>query len=109
MTRNQRTRMQNQWRARGETGTLNAAGLGTMLLQKKRERGGAIMNEDILKGKWHEMRGEVKKKWGKLTDDDLTMISGQTEKLLGILQTRYGYAKDKADDEYKKFMSSFKK
>ena len=35
MTRNQRTRMQNQWRARGETGTLNAAGLGTMLLQKK--------------------------------------------------------------------------
>ena len=36
------------------------------------------MNEDILKGKWHEVRGSVKTKWGKLTDDDLTAISGQT-------------------------------
>ena len=67
------------------------------------------MNEDILKGKWHEVRGSVKTKWGKLTDDDLTAISGQTEKLLGMLQTRYGYAKEKAEEEYKAFVSSFKK
>ena len=67
------------------------------------------MNEDILKGKWHEMRGSVKTKWGKLTDDDLTAISGQTEKLLGLLQTRYGYAKEKAEEEYKTFVSSLKK
>ena len=67
------------------------------------------MNEDILKGKWHEMRGSVKTKWGKLTDDDLTAISGQTEKLLGMLQTRYGYAKEKAEEEYKTFVSSLKK
>ncbi|MHC1762213.1 MAG: CsbD family protein [Negativicutes bacterium] len=67
------------------------------------------MNEDILKGKWHEVRGSVKTKWGKLTDDDLTAISGQTEKLLGLLQTRYGYAKEKAEEEYKTFVSSLKK
>ena len=67
------------------------------------------MNEDILKGKWHEIRGSVKTKWGKLTDDDLTAISGQTEKLLGLLQTRYGYAKEKAEEEYKTFVSSLKK
>ena len=66
------------------------------------------MNEDILKGKWHEVRGSVKTKWGKLTDDDLTAISGQTEKLLGLLQTRYGYAKEKAEEEYKTFVSSLK-
>ena len=67
------------------------------------------MNEDILKGKWHEVRGSVKTKWGKLTDDDLTAISGQTEKLWGMLQTRYGYAKEKAEEEYKAFVSSLKK
>ena len=67
------------------------------------------MNEDILKGKWHEVRGSVKTKWGKLTDDDLTAISGQTEKLLGMQQTRYGYAKEKAEEEYKAFVSSLKK
>ena len=67
------------------------------------------MNEDILKGKWHELRGTVKSRWGKITDDDLTVISGQSEKLLGVLQMRYGYAKDKAESEYKEFLSLLKK
>ncbi len=62
------------------------------------------MNEDILKGKWNEMKGEVKKKWGKLTDDDLMVISGEKEKLVGVLQTKYGYAKDNAEKEYKEFI-----
>ena len=55
------------------------------------------------------MRGEVKTRWGKITDDDLTVISGRSEKLLGVLQTRYGYAKDKAETEYKDFLSRLKK
>jgi len=67
-------------------------------------RGGEIMNEDILKGKWSEMKGEAKKKWGKLTDDDLMVISGEKEKLVGVLQTKYGYAKEKAEEEYKSFL-----
>jgi uncharacterized protein YjbJ (UPF0337 family) len=66
------------------------------------------MNEDILKGKWSEMKGEAKKKWGKLTDDDLMVISGEKEKLVGILQTKYGYAKEKAEEEYKSFLGSNK-
>ena len=67
------------------------------------------MNEDIMKGNWHEMRGAVKERWGKLTDDDLTAVSGHSEKLLGVLQTRYGYAKDKAEAEYNEFAASQKK
>jgi uncharacterized protein YjbJ (UPF0337 family) len=67
------------------------------------------MNEDILKGKWHEMKGEVKKQWGELTDDDLKTISGEKEKLVGTLKTKYGYAKEKAEDEYKAFIDKNKK
>ena len=64
------------------------------------------MNEDILQGKWHELKGGVKEKWGKLTDDDLDVVNGKVEKLQGLLQTRYGYTKEKAKEEYDSFMSS---
>jgi len=66
------------------------------------------VNEDIFKGKWSELKGEAKKKWGKLTDDDLMVISGQKEKLVGVLQTKYGYAKEKAEEEYKAFLDKQK-
>ena len=59
------------------------------------------MNEDILKGKWLEIQGSVKEKWGKLTDNDLGEIEGKVEKLLGLLQKRYGYIREKAEPEYK--------
>jgi uncharacterized protein YjbJ (UPF0337 family) len=68
------------------------------------EKGGIGMNEDILKGKWSELKGEIKKQWGELTDNDLMVISGEREKLIGALQTKYGYSKDKAEEEYKTFM-----
>jgi uncharacterized protein YjbJ (UPF0337 family) len=55
---------------------------------------------------WDEIKGEVKEKWGKLTDDDLTEIAGNQEKLLGILQKRYGYAKEEVDREYRDFLSA---
>jgi len=67
------------------------------------------MNEDILKGQWHELKGGIKAKWRKLTDDDLTMVNGESEELMGILQTRYGYSKDKAKEEYDNFTNSIKK
>jgi uncharacterized protein YjbJ (UPF0337 family) len=67
------------------------------------------MNEEILKGKWHELKGDVKIKWGKLTDDDLTVVNGNAEKLLGILQTKYGLSKEKVQAEYNEFISSSKK
>jgi len=57
------------------------------------------MNKDLFQGKWHEVKGKIKEKWGKLTDDDLTEINGKKEALLGKLQSSYGYAKDKAEKE----------
>ena len=57
------------------------------------------MNADILKGKWKQMRGDVKKWWGNLTDDDFDKIDGERDKLVGRIQERYGYAKDQAEAE----------
>src|SRR5665648_190957 len=68
----------------------------------------ANMYEDVLKGKWKEIKGGVKEKWGKLTDDDLTQVEGNQEKLLGLLQQKYGYAKDKAEQEYNDFIGRYK-
>jgi len=67
------------------------------------------MNEDILEGEWKEIEGEVKQKWGKLTDDDLAQVEGKEEQLLGLLQKRYGYAKEKAEEEYKEFIGRYQK
>jgi uncharacterized protein YjbJ (UPF0337 family) len=61
------------------------------------------MNEDILKGKWLQVRGDVKKTWVKLTDDDLTQIDGHKDKLIGVLQERYGYNHQRASQEYDRF------
>ncbi len=55
------------------------------------------MNEDILKGKWNQLQGEIQKNWGKLTNDDLDIIKGDATKLAGILQEKYGMAKDEAE------------
>lgn len=57
------------------------------------------MNSDILEGKWKQMKGEIKRRWGRLTDDDLTEAEGSTEKLIGRLQERYGYSRDQAERE----------
>ena len=67
------------------------------------------MKADFLKGQWKEIKGEIKAQWGTLTDNDLTEIEGNEEKLLGFLQKKYGYAKDKADQEYKNFIKRYKK
>ena len=65
------------------------------------------MNSDVLKGKWTEMKGKVKEQWGKLTDDDLDKIEGRSDQMIGLLQQRYGYAREKAEEEYNRFTSSF--
>lgn len=63
------------------------------------------MNWDIIQGKWDQLKGSVKEKWGDLTDDELTQISGQQDKLAGKLQEKYGWTKEKADDEINRFFS----
>src|SRR3954453_21958890 len=60
------------------------------------ERLGGIMNWDQMAGKWKQVKGSAKTRWGKLTNDDLDMISGQRDQLVGRIQERYGIAKDEA-------------
>ncbi len=64
------------------------------------------MNKEIFDGKWHEVKGKVKEKWGKLTDDDLTEIDGKKESLLGKLESRYGYEKNRAEKELEEYEHS---
>lgn len=54
------------------------------------------MNQDIVEGKWTQLKGRVKEQWGKLTDDDIDQVNGKAEQLVGKLQERYGYARDEA-------------
>jgi uncharacterized protein YjbJ (UPF0337 family) len=57
------------------------------------------VNEDTLKGEWTQLKGKVREKWGKLTDDDLDEVQGRSEQLVGKIQQRYGVARDKAQKE----------
>lgn len=57
------------------------------------------MNKDTLEGKWEQAKGNIQKKWGKLTDDDLDVIKGNSKKLVGKLQERYGMSKEEAEKE----------
>lgn len=59
------------------------------------------MNEDILKGKWKQLKGSLRKTWGKLTDDDVDQINGNYEVLVGKLQERYGHTRELAEKECK--------
>ncbi|MDD5371364.1 MAG: CsbD family protein [Anaerolineaceae bacterium] len=60
------------------------------------------MNNDIFEGKWKQMRGQAKGWWGKLTDDDLEKVGGKYDQLIGLLQEKYGYTRQKAEEEYQK-------
>ena len=60
------------------------------------------MNNDIFAGKWKQMRGQAKVWWGKLTDDDLEKVGGKLDGLLGVLQEKYGYTRQQAEEEYQK-------
>lgn len=62
------------------------------------------MNADILQGKWGEISGEIKKQWGRLTDDDLLKIEGQRDKLEGSLRKRYGFSRKAAEEEVEQFL-----
>ncbi len=54
------------------------------------------MNWEQVRGNWEQAKGELKVRWGKLTDDDLTMINGERDKLIGSLQEKYGITKEEA-------------
>ena len=57
------------------------------------------MNDDIFKGKWKQLRGQIQQKWGDLTNDDLDRMKGTQTEFEGLLQERYGYTKERAKQE----------
>ncbi len=66
------------------------------------------MNWDIIEGNWKQFKGQVKEKWGKLTDDHLDTIAGKRDQLAGKLQETYGITKDQAEREVKAFEQAHK-
>jgi uncharacterized protein YjbJ (UPF0337 family) len=61
------------------------------------------MNKDQAAGGWKELKGKIKQQWGKLTDDDLTVLEGSADELSGRIQKRYGIAKEEAEKQIKTF------
>jgi uncharacterized protein YjbJ (UPF0337 family) len=59
------------------------------------------MNWDQIAGNWKQMNGKVREKWGKLTDDDMAVVEGKRDQLVGRIQERYGVAKELAEDQVK--------
>jgi uncharacterized protein YjbJ (UPF0337 family) len=57
------------------------------------------MNQDTMEGNWLQLKGKAKEQWGKLTDDDLDVIAGKREQLVGALQKRYGKTKEEIEEE----------
>jgi uncharacterized protein YjbJ (UPF0337 family) len=62
------------------------------------------MNWAHVKADWGQVKGRVKQKWGKLTDDDVMTIGGKWDELVGRLRERYGYEKDRAEKEVDEFL-----
>jgi len=62
------------------------------------------MNWDQVSGNWKQFRGNIKEKWGKLTDDDLNVIAGKRDQLVGKIQEVYGITKEEAEKEIKQFL-----
>jgi uncharacterized protein YjbJ (UPF0337 family) len=57
------------------------------------------MNRDWLEGNWKQARGKVRERWGKLTDDELDVIAGRRDQLIGRVQELYGNARDEVERE----------
>jgi len=66
------------------------------------------MNQDVFEGKWKEMRGQLKEWWGELTDDDLEKANGQADQIVGLLQQKYGYTHEAAEEEFNKRIKDVK-
>ena len=61
------------------------------------------MNEDIFSGLWKQLKGQVRQQWGKLTDDDLETLGGSKDEVIGRIQERYGWEREKAEKEVNDF------
>jgi uncharacterized protein YjbJ (UPF0337 family) len=64
------------------------------------------MNWEMISGQWTEMKGKLRSKWGKLTDDDMEVIAGKKDVLIGRLQQRYGLEKDEAERDVDRWLGA---
>jgi uncharacterized protein YjbJ (UPF0337 family) len=62
------------------------------------------MTSDILEGQWKQLRGQIREKWGELTDDEVDQIAGRRDRLIGMLQEKYGYTRQEAEDRVNAFV-----
>jgi len=62
------------------------------------------MASDVLKGNWKQMKGKVQETWGELTDDEVDQVKGESKQLIGLLQEKYGYSKQRAQEEVDDFV-----
>ncbi|MAY37792.1 MULTISPECIES: CsbD family protein [Spongiibacter] len=58
------------------------------------------MNRDIAEGKWKQLKGQIREKWGELTDDDIDQVEGSSDRFIGVLQERYGLAREEAKKQF---------
>jgi len=65
------------------------------------------MNWDQVQGQWKQLKGSMREQWGKLTDDDIEQVAGDRDKLVGKIQERYGYEKDRAQKFIDEAISKF--
>lgn len=66
------------------------------------------MNSDILKGNWKIAKGKIKEAWGDLTDDEITRVEGNYDSLVGTIQKKYGYTREKTEQNVNDFLKSFR-
>ena len=64
------------------------------------------MNNDTIEGNWHEIKGKIKAKWGRLTENEIEAVKGNIEELAGKLQKAYGYAKEEAESQFANFKAT---
>jgi len=64
------------------------------------------MNEDILKGRWMQLKGKIRERWGKLTDDDVAQVQGNGERLLGKIREHYGRTREQAEAELSEWLAA---
>ena len=64
------------------------------------------MNKDIIEGKWEQLKGKAKEKWGELTNDDWDVVEGKRDQLAGRIQERYGRTKEEAEKEVDEWLNN---
>lgn len=68
-----------------------------------------MLNEEVLKGKWNEIKGEIRTHWGKMSDDELEKSSGNITSIAGLIQQRYGMKKEEVQEKLNKILAKFSK